>query len=61
MFAIYRAQLAINAAERDPRGAANATLTGANYAWLAVFGLLWIFLLFGLYLMFNPAAIDLSE
>src|SRR5690349_2317990 len=40
-FALYRAQLAINAAEEDPAGAANRAITIANLAWLLVGLLVW--------------------
>lgn len=49
VYALYRAQLAINVADGDPGGAANDRLTPANYAWLALGGLFWIVILLGLY------------
>ncbi|HET7843153.1 MAG TPA: hypothetical protein VFL14_03320 [Xanthomonadales bacterium] len=49
VFAIYRAQLAINVADGDPAGAANDKLTPANYLWLALGGLFWVVILLGLY------------
>jgi hypothetical protein len=61
VLALYRAQLAVNAAERDPDGTGNATLTPANYAWLSVFGLLWLVVLFAIYVMVDPTVIDLGE
>lgn len=47
--AAARAQQAINAASGDPSGRGNANFTPANWAWIALGGLIWLLMLFGLY------------
>lgn len=51
-YALYRAQGAINLAESDPEGLANAEITGANVLWLLLGGVLWLLNLIGLYEIF---------
>jgi hypothetical protein len=53
-------QRAANAACDDPRGARNARLTKANFAWLVLGGLFWLVYLAGLVLTSSPLAIDVD-
>lgn len=46
--AMAQIQAAANVACNDPRGESNRRLTPANYVWLAVCGLLWVLIGFGL-------------
>ena len=56
---LLAAQRAINLAEGDPDGKSNASLSGANIAWMIVGGLLWVIVLLGLtMLVFNPEAVN---
>lgn len=48
---LFQAQKAINLASGDPDGQANARITGANIAWLAVGALLWLANLAGIWMM----------
>lgn len=49
VYAIYKAQLAINIGNNDPQGIANSATTGANIIWLVVGGLLWLLILLEMY------------
>lgn len=49
VWALYKAQDAINHASGDPQGLSNDQITGANIAWLAFGALLWLLTLFGLF------------
>lgn len=49
LFTLRGAQDMINAACGDPLGAANAQLSGANYAWIVLGLLFWLLVLFGLF------------
>lgn len=49
------AQKAANVASGDPDGSSNSALTGANWAWMILGGLIWVLSLFGLYILLtNP-------
>lgn len=52
--ALYQGQKAINASLGDPNGEANNELTGANWAWLFVFGILWLLTGLGILVILNP-------
>jgi len=52
---LLNAQRAINFACEDPAGSTNESLTLANWVWVVLGGLLWLFILFGLYAsLFDP-------
>ena len=57
IFAMYRAQLAINVAEGDAQGARNSELTAANILWLVLGGMWWALVLFGTYLILTGRAL----
>jgi hypothetical protein len=57
-WALLAGQRAINLADGDPQGFTNSQITLANMAWLALFGIMWLLVLFGLYLAVNPSAFD---
>lgn len=46
-FFYYKAQCLINDSCGDPEGTRNSTLTGANYAWIAVGCIVWILAVIG--------------
>lgn len=50
------AQKAINAACDDPTGSSNSKLTAANYIWLLLGSLVWLFVLLGLATILMPGA-----
>jgi hypothetical protein len=51
VYCLYRAQDAINAAENDPAGLQNNSLTLANFAWLAVGVLFWAITIWSWYVI----------
>lgn len=44
-----QAQKAANIADDDAEGLANDKLSTANYIWIALFGFIWVAILYGLY------------
>ncbi len=50
LFAFLNAQAMINASCNDPEGATNDKLTGANYAWIVVCGVIWVMAIAGAFL-----------
>lgn len=57
-YVLYRAQLAINVAEGDPSGLRNSRFTAANIIWLVLFGLFWLAVIAGLFLIFSGTSPD---
>ena len=51
MWSLFCAQRAANAAEGDPSGTSNASLTAANIVWIVLGGMLWSTMLFGMYVL----------
>ena len=47
-----QAQKAANVAADDPLGASNSELSTYNYIWIALFGFLWVSILYSLYIFF---------
>lgn len=58
MFIYRSAQRFINASCGDPEGTSNASFTVANYVWIALGAILWLFLVVGLIAMFGGHAIS---
>jgi hypothetical protein len=55
---LYRAQVSINMASGDKKGAVNSALTVANYLWIALGVLFWIVVLLGLFV--TAAGLDVQ-
>jgi hypothetical protein len=56
VWALFKAQDAINHASGDPQGQSNDQITGANIGWLVLGGLLWLLSLLGLYAILTGQA-----
>lgn len=54
LYASIRAQAMINASCGDPEGARNDKLTGANYVWILLGGLVWILTFIGAFMSGAP-------